>query len=91
MTRTAEDLVRVEVHYCVSSLVSTLASSDYNHDADDLGSLMDQALELALPIPDYEEAAVQAGWTLRDGALWHTTENMMFGGVDSNGAPCWRN
>lgn len=62
--RTAEQLVSAEVHYCVSYLVSTLAGADYPHGADDLGSLMDQAQELAAPIADYEEAAIQAGFEL---------------------------
>ncbi|RWE37434.1 hypothetical protein [Mesorhizobium sp.] len=71
MPRTAEDIVRMEVHYCVSYLVSTLAGytprmsgyDDAKHDRDNK-SLMDltaQAQELASPIPDYEEAAIQTG------------------------------
>ncbi|WP_370677619.1 hypothetical protein [Pleomorphomonas sp. PLEO] len=62
MTITAEDLVRREVHYCISFLVSTLAGGDYPHGADDLGGLMDAAVELVSPILDYEEAATEAGW-----------------------------
>lgn len=69
MTLTAQDLVAREVHYCVSSLVSTLAQGTYEHGADDLGSLMDQALELASPIDDWEEAAIQAGFVMRDGKV----------------------
>jgi hypothetical protein len=63
MTITVEQLVSREVGHCVSSLVSTLAGSDYPHGADDLGSLMDQAQELAAPVPDYESAAVEDGWS----------------------------
>lgn len=65
MTITAQDLVRREVHYCVSSLVHTLAQSyAYAMDNDgDLPSLIEQAAELAAPVPDYEEAAREAGWT----------------------------
>lgn len=61
MTITPEDLVKREVIYCVSHLVSELVStggamSGGNYD------LHDQALELCTPVPDYEEAAIQAGW-----------------------------
>jgi hypothetical protein len=63
MTVTTQDLVRREVHYCVSSLVSTLAGNGLNGDIDGpLGCLADQAFELAAPVPDYEEAAREAGW-----------------------------
>ena len=53
----------------MSSMVSTLASG---YDLIDrvrgshhreLGELAEQAFELACPIPDYEEAALQEGWT----------------------------
>lgn len=70
MTLTAQDLVAREVHYCVSSLVSTLAS---NYGATDgqgsLGELTEQAWNLASPIEDWEEAAIQAGWA-KDGSTW---------------------
>ncbi|QIG74365.1 hypothetical protein EVC08_053 [Rhizobium phage RHph_N65] len=64
---TAEQLVTREVHYCVSSLVSTLAKHDGQSldlpSNDDLAQLTEQAFELALAIDDYEEAAIQEGWT----------------------------
>ena len=62
--RIASDMVRREVLYCVSSLVHTLAqgSGGGPRDNADLSSLCDQAFELSLPVPDYEEAAIQAGW-----------------------------
>jgi hypothetical protein len=62
---TAQELVNREVHYCVSSLVSTLAGgySVVDHKARDLSELTEQAAELCYPIDDYEEAAIQAGWT----------------------------
>lgn len=72
MAITAEQLVNREVHYCVSALVSTLANNmgavSRNHH--DLGELTEQALELASPIDDWEEAAIQAGYKERDGE-WH--------------------
>lgn len=64
MARTAENIVRVEVHYCVSALVSTLAAG-CNHSqgmTTDFAETLDQAWELCLPIDDYEEAAVQKGF-----------------------------
>ena len=74
MPRTPDDLVRMEVHYCVSSLVYQLAgaygeiSSANGASAGDLASLTEQAAELSWPIDDYEEAAIQAGWRDEGGA-----------------------
>lgn len=62
--RIATDMVRREVYYCVSSLVATLVQS-YNtdlHETRDMADLVERAFELASPVPDYEEAAIQAGW-----------------------------
>ena len=59
--RTADDLVRVEVHYCVSSLVDTLAKGHGGLN-EELGDIAEQAFELSTPIEDWEEAAIQAGW-----------------------------
>lgn len=65
--RTADDLVRVEVHYCVSSLVATLASAwDVDHVNSDMDALHEQAQELCYAIEDWEEAAREAGWTEND-------------------------
>lgn len=69
MTITADDLVRREVHYCVSSLVSTLSGSYTCYDVNrqpalkDVDALADQAMELCAPIDDWEEAAIQEGWS----------------------------
>ncbi len=67
MTITVQDLVNREVHYCVSALVSTLAKHDVQSldlaRDDDLAQLTEQAFELASPIDDWEEAAIQAGWS----------------------------
>lgn len=72
---TVEDMVRREVHYCVSYLVSTLAGgygqlenaarmreSYRTAPGADLSELTEQAFELACPIDDWEEAAREAGW-----------------------------
>jgi hypothetical protein len=68
--RTIEDMVRAEVMVCLSGMVSTLAGGDYSHGADALGELMDQALELASPLLDYESAALEAGWHTADDGTW---------------------
>src|SRR5882672_5200999 len=71
--RTIEQMVQQEVSCCLSSLVSTLADGDAQAGTD-LAELCDRALGLAMPVPDYEKAAIQAGWTrthdpARSGAL----------------------
>ena len=66
MTITAEQLVNREVHYCVSSLVSTLVQAygidDYKGRSSDLSVAGEQAMELCSAIDDWEEAARDAGW-----------------------------
>ncbi len=66
----ADRLVRNEVYVCLSSLVSTLAKgafdcSTFGKTAKELDSLCEQAFELCTPILDYEEAAMQEGWSVR--------------------------
>lgn len=61
--RTIEQMVQQEINCCLSSLISTLAGGDARPGSSDLSALCDQALELASPVPDYEEAAIQAGWS----------------------------
>lgn len=61
LQRRAARLVEREVHACVSSLVDTLSGADYEHGADKLGELMDQACHLADYVLDYESAAREAG------------------------------
>lgn len=69
MTISPEDLVRREVHYCVSYLVSTLAQNmgavEFSEAHRDLADMTEQAFELACPIDDWEEAAIQIGWVER--------------------------
>lgn len=72
MARSAQDIARAEVIYCVSGLVSTLAGAsfrfsahdDARHDQDQRAhiELCDQAVELSAPVADYESAARDAGW-----------------------------
>jgi hypothetical protein len=61
--RTIEQMVQQEINCCLSSLISTLANGD-SQAGSDLAELCDRALGLAMPVPDYEEAARQAGWSL---------------------------
>ncbi len=71
----AKRLVEQNVQACMSSLVSTLAQSAGSFGAIDrhtmrqqsdsvsaLSDLAEQAAELASPVPDYEEAAIQLGY-----------------------------
>lgn len=63
---TQEQLAQREVGHCVSGLVSTLATGNtVSHFAYDLSCLVDQAIELAAPVDDYEEAARQGGFEER--------------------------
>jgi hypothetical protein len=64
--RTIDQMIQSEVLVCVSHLVATLASvfeTDNVNEA--MNELHEQAQELACPVPDYEEAAIQAGWKHR--------------------------
>lgn len=89
MTITAEDLVRREVHYCVSFLVSTLAQGYGERLPEQLNEAAEQAFELCSPIDDWEEAATQEGWTLRGegrtGQSWRNA-NPEFDGFDMESA-----
>jgi hypothetical protein len=68
MTITPEDLVRREVAYCCSSLVSTLANapdatfSQTRAASGSVTELCEQAMNLCAPIDDWEEGAKQEGW-----------------------------
>lgn len=82
---TVEDMVRREVHYCVSYLVSTLAGGDSSENRGDLADMMEQALELACPIVDWEEAAREAiqDWDAEDCAAELTERAFEFDPNDS--------
>lgn len=80
--RTIQDMVQQEILCCISSIVSTLAQAAETFERRDrvphrafdaLSELTEQAFELASPVPDYEEAAVQAGW------VQHAEENWRHG------------
>lgn len=77
--RTIEQMIQSEVLCSMSGMVSTLAKGaglpmsprDLSRESRaDLAALFEQAFELVAPVPDYEEAAIQAGWKF-DGKRWY--------------------
>jgi len=70
----AERIVAQEVRYCVSALVAELAKG-YGGTNEELGELAEQAFNLACPVEDWEEAAAQEGWEIRQGdnAYWNSS------------------
>lgn len=64
MTITPENLVRREVHYCVSPLVYTLACAYSDDDSREMQDLKYAARDLFAPVDDWEEAAREAGWSV---------------------------
>lgn len=88
--RTIDQMILQEVHYCVSSLVTTLAATWHvDHVNPDADALHEQAQDLCQPIADWESAALYAGWTVDGTVLRHAESNMIFGGIDANGKPDW--
>lgn len=82
--RTPEDIVRAEVCACASSLIATLAAGvtapeSFNATGTAVNDICEQAFDLAAPIDDWDEAAIQAGW-IKDG-VWH--------GYDHDKYPNW--
>lgn len=92
--RTIEDIVRAEVHYCVSSLVSTLAKHDGQsldlNPRDDLAELTEQAFELAYPIDDWESAALEAGWQDDGTGILHASRDGNNTGDPAEFADSWQ-
>jgi hypothetical protein len=95
MARSAQDIVRAEVIYCVSELVATLAAgyglSHFQNGGSRnapgasqgyaaLDDVCEQALELAAPIADYESAAIEAGWKHHENS-WRGFHNEKTGEV----------
>ncbi|RWM29420.1 hypothetical protein [Mesorhizobium sp.] len=95
--RTAEQLVSAEVHYCVSSLVATLANGT-TFGSGGLTDLVEQARELTAPLPDYEEAAREADFeVLRNeivnkGYYWRPRKDRGWvpSSVHESAADAWR-
>jgi hypothetical protein len=97
---TPDALVRREVHYCVSSLVSTLAQSmgavQFTEERPrDLCDLCEQAFELACPIDDWEEAARQADYSIATGGPYFCDPNGEYvsddeGTLDPTADDAWR-
>lgn len=96
MTKTPDDIVRTEVHYCISYLVSTLANRPDDGPrlrsaaGDALADLCWQAIELSCPIDDWEEAAIQAGWQMEGGNVVHKSRDGNNTGDDEEYASNWR-
>lgn len=101
MTITAEDLVNREVLACVSHLVSTLASCPDDRPrlrtaaGNDLADLCWQAIELACPIDDWQEAAEQAGWAVAQSGPYFVNDMGEFardhiGTIDPTADDAWR-
>jgi hypothetical protein len=63
--RDVSEFVRREVIYCVSGLISGLCSIHCNE-------LNDELMELVTSRPDYESAALEAGWTYNRDVLTGT-------------------
>lgn len=83
MARTPQDLVNAEVLCCMSSIVHTLAQG-YGAGAQlprEVVELHEQAFELACPIDDWEEAAIQAGWSKASG-VWRHDPEYFWSGTD---------
>lgn len=89
---TIKQMVQREVRCCVSSLVSTLAQGFGSKTPNaELDELIEQAWELAAPIPDYEEAAIQSGWTVepRDKRVFVNAAANEMAWADPDGACGW--
>lgn len=75
---TIDQFVRNSVIYSMTPLVSTLLSPEAQ-DARahlvpcELGTLIDQAVDLAYPIQDYEEAALGLGYYQKEQGWYHDT------------------
>lgn len=94
--RTIDQMIQSEVLCCMSSIVYGLAQgyglSYRDRDAMRAGEskvtldLIEQAFELASPIPDYEESAIQAGWRYsgEDGVFVNSGADDDFGGRDAD-------
>jgi hypothetical protein len=79
MPLTPQEIVQREVCACASSLIATLAKGcDFTDRANAAGQelqpLCEQAFELACPVDDWEEAAIQAGFKLYEDGKWHAVD-----------------
>lgn len=76
MTLTPDNLVRRDVLACASILVATLAKGvtapeSHNAEGTAVADICEQAFYLAAPVDDWEEAAIQAGWTIDGNEFVH--------------------
>lgn len=68
-------LASKEILCCVSGIVARLASNRGNLPFKDLADLTEQAMALAVPLPDYESAADEAGFTRTGDGMCIDLEN----------------
>ncbi len=84
----AKRLVEQNMQACMSGIVHTLAKGMAA--PREVIDLCDQAVDLASPVPDYEEAAIQAGWKrVGDGATvagreWRFIQTLDLDGTTGN-------
>ena len=71
LQRAAAKLVANEVYVCLSSLISAIAGDGSETTNMNTRELYNQAAELCAPLYDYEEAARQEGWEIKDGSFYH--------------------
>jgi hypothetical protein len=91
MTRTIEQMIQSEVLCCMSSLVWSL-NSDYGtqRGSSAMEALTEQAFELAAPIDDWEEAAIEAGWMHDQSHISHPNACYKHDHGETFGASDWR-
>lgn len=71
----AERIINQEVLVCVSSLVTTFAEGQkYSDLHQNMLELSEKAIALREPVPDYEEALIQAGFATNKDGVWHHEE-----------------
>ena len=97
---TAADLVNREVAACASALISTLAAGvtareSMNAEGTVLGDIAMQAFDLGAPIDDWEEAAIQAGYSVAHGGPYICDPNGEYlsdseGTIDPTMDDAWR-
>ena len=89
LQKLADNLVRNEVHLCLSDLVATLASGYGGDSTRPLSDLCDQAAELCAPLDDWEEAAIGEGWSIDGDRFVNPNRNPILQGASPLDACGW--
>jgi hypothetical protein len=94
--RTIDQMIQSEVLCCVSALVSQLAGAyPLSFAGNPLVDTVEQAYELASPIPDYEETCIQSGYemTSRPDGMFkvslHKNGECLYGVICNTAAEAW--